>query len=293
MNIVVLSRNAALYSTQSIVTAGRRRGHHIRVIDHIYCDLVIERNRLKVIYFGEELDNVDVIIPRIGASATEYGAAVIRQFELSGVFSSLSSESLMKSRDKLKCLQILAAHGLKVPLSAVTNNTQSLTQLIDEVGGIPLVVKLLVSTQGLGVVLAENDITAVSVMEAFQRLKRRAMIQEFIEEAGGADLRVFIVDGEIVASMNRKAVDGDFRSNLHRGGTSTLVRLNGEEEAVARKAARVLGLDIAGVDLLRSNRGPLVLEVNASPGLEGIETTSGVDISEKIFHYIERRMRSK
>jgi len=257
----------------------------------MYCDLLVERNELRVSYFGEVLTSIDAIIPRIGASATDYGASVIRQFELNKVFTTLGSESLLNSRDKLKCLQLLGAYGLSVPASAVTNNLQSISQLIEEIGSVPLVIKLLVSTQGLGVVLAENKITATSVLESFHRLKQRSMLQEFIGEAGGTDIRVFIVDGEIVASMQRSAVDGDFRSNLHRGGTSIPTRLSGHEEAVARQSAKILGLDIAGVDLLRSKRGPLVLEVNASPGLEGIETTTGIDISNKIFQYIERRKR--
>ena len=291
MHIIVLSRNPALYSTRSIVNAGRKRGHYVRVVDHMYCDLIMKKNHLSVQYFGQELDKVDVVIPRIGASATTYGSAVIRQFESMGVFTTLGSEALMRSRDKLRSMQLLGAAGLGIPASAITNNLNSTQELVEEVGGVPAVIKLLVSTQGLGVLLAENMRTATSIFESFHRLKQQAMIQEYIAEAGGEDIRAFIVDGEVVASMSRQAASGDFRSNLHRGGTSTQVKLTEEERGIALKAARILGLDIAGVDLLRSNRGVLVLEVNASPGLEGIETTTGLDISNKIFQYVERRKR--
>ena len=293
MNIVVLSRNAALYSTQSIVRSARLRGHSVRVIDHMYCDLIVERNNLSVSYFGQKLDNVHAIIPRIGASATEYGSAVIRQFEGAGCFTTLGSQALLDSRDKMRCLQILAANGIKVPKTAMTNNLQSFDALIDEIGHLPVVIKLLVSTQGLGVVLAENRRTATSIFESFYRLKQKTLLQEFIEDAKGEDIRVFIVDGEVVAAMSRTAADGDFRSNLHRGGTSIPARLTSTEEAIARKVARTLKLDIAGIDLLRSSRGPLVLEANASPGLEGIETTTGVDIANKIIQFVERKIRKQ
>lgn len=291
MHVIVLSRNPALYSTRSIVNAGRRRGHSVRVVDHMYCDLIIKRNRLCVEYFGQELDRIDAVIPRIGASATEYGAAVIRQFEAMGVFTTLGSDSLMRSRDKLRCMQLLASKGLDIPHSAMTNNIQSTRSLIERIGDIPTVIKLLVSTQGLGVILANSIQTATSVFESFHRLKQPAMIQEFIKEADGEDIRVLIVHGEVVACMSRKAAQGDFRSNLHRGGTSQLIELSETDKKIALKAASILGLDIAGVDLLRSARGTLVLEVNASPGLEGIETTTGIDISNKIFQYVERQKR--
>jgi ribosomal protein S6--L-glutamate ligase len=258
----------------------------------MFVDLILERNDLSLKYFGQRLDQVDAIIPRIGASATEYGAAVIRHFEGAGVFSTLKSQSLLNSRDKMRCMQILASSGISVPRSVMSNNVSMARDIVEEVGSIPVVIKLLVSTQGLGVVLAENIKTAASVLESFFRLKQKAMVQEFIEESNGEDIRVFIVDGEIVASMKRSAVEGDFRSNLHRGGTSTPVKLTGDEEAVARRAAKLLQLDVAGIDILRSSRGPLVLEANASPGLEGIETTTGIDIANKIIQLVERKIRN-
>ena len=293
MNILVLSRNPSLYSTQSIVQAARDRGHVVRVIDHMFVDLVVERNNLTLKYFGRPLDEVDAIIPRIGASATEYGATVIRQFEGSGVISTLRSQSLLDSRDKMRCMQLLAANGIAVPRSVMSNNVSLAEDIVDEIGNLPVVIKLLVSTQGLGVVLAESRKTAASVLESFFRLKQKALVQEFVKEANGEDIRVFLVDGEIVATMKRSAVEGDFRSNLHRGGRSVPVRLTGAEEAVARRAAKLLQLDVAGIDILRSSRGPLVLEANASPGLEGIETTTGVDISNKIIQFVERKVRSR
>lgn len=259
----------------------------------MYCDLIVEKNNLSVSYFGQKLDNVHAIIPRIGASATEYGSAVIRQFEGQNCFTSLGSQALLDSRDKMRCLQILAANGINVPKTAMTNNLQSFDTLIDGIGQLPVVIKLLVSTQGLGVVLAENKRTATSIFESFYRLKQKTLLQEFIEDAKGEDIRVFIVDGEVVAAMSRTAAEGDFRSNLHRGGTSIPARLTSTEEAIARKVARTLKLDVAGIDLLRSSRGPLVLEANASPGLEGIETTTGVDVANKIIQFIERKIRKR
>ncbi|MDX1685772.1 MAG: RimK family alpha-L-glutamate ligase [Saprospiraceae bacterium] len=293
MKIVILSRNAALYSTQSIVRAARRRGHDVKVVDHMYADIHVERNNLVVEYFGQRLDDVDAVIPRIGASATEYGAAVIRQFEGSGVFTTLKSSSLLNSRDKMRCLQILASNGIHIPRSAMTNNLSSVDRLLDIIGSVPWVIKLLVSTQGLGVVKAETRPTAKSIFESFYRLKQKALLQEYIGEAGGEDIRVLVIGGQIAASMSRKSAGGDFRSNLHRGGRSTPVRLTSKEEAIARRVTRVLDLDVAGVDILRSKRGPLVLEANASPGLEGIETTTGIDISNKILQLVERKVRQR
>lgn len=293
MRIVILSRNPALYSTQSLYLAARRRGHDVRVIDHMRCDIVIERNAIAVDYEGERLDGIDAIIPRIGASATSYGAAVIRQFELMGVFSVLNSEALLKSRDKRTCMQILVAHGVQVPSSIITNNVYQLEESIDKIGPAPVVIKLLNSTQGLGVVLAETKNSAESVMESFLRLKQKVILQEFIKEADGKDLRIFIVDGQIVASMERAAKPGEFRSNLHRGATSRKVFLRKIEEEVALRAVKTLGLKVAGVDILRSSSGPLVLEINASPGLEGIEGTTRVDVATKIIQYVERNARGK
>lgn len=293
MRIVILSRNPALYSTQSLYLAARRRGHDVRVIDHMRCDIIIERNAISIDYENERLDNIDAIIPRIGASATSYGAAVIRQFELMGVFSVLHAEALLKSRDKRTCMQILVANGIPVPSSVITNNIMELENSIRKVGPAPVVIKLLNSTQGLGVVLAETDSSAESVMESFIRLKQKVILQEFIREAEGKDIRVFIVDGQIVASMERAARPGEFRSNLHRGATARKVFLRRVEEQVALKSVKVLGLRVAGVDILRAKSGPLVLEVNASPGLEGIEGTTRVDVATKIIQYVERNARGK
>lgn len=293
MKIVVLSRNAALYSTQSIVRAARRRGHEVRVIDHMYADLYVERNNLVVEYFGEKLQDVDAVIPRIGASATEYGAAVIRHFEGMNVFTALKSQSLVDSRDKMSCLQKLAANGIHVPKSAMTNNLSSIDRVLDMTGQVPWVLKLLVSTQGLGVVLAESRQTAKSIFESFYRLKQKSLIQQYIGEARGEDVRILVIDGEVVASMSRKAASGDFRSNLHRGGTSVPIKLSSTEAAIARKVSRILGIHVVGVDLLRSEDGPLVIEANASPGLEGIETTTGIDVAAKIIQMVERRVRQR
>jgi ribosomal protein S6--L-glutamate ligase len=293
MRIVILSRNPALYSTQSLYLAARRRGHDVRVIDHMRCDIVIERNALAVDYEGERLDGIEAIIPRIGATATSYGAAVIRQFELMGVFTVLQSEALLKSRDKRTCMQILVANGVQVPSSIITNNVYQLEESIDKIGSAPVVIKLLNSTQGLGVVLAETKNSAESVMESFLRLKQKVILQEFIKEADGKDLRIFIVDGQIVAAMERAAKPGEFRSNLHRGATSRKVFLRKIEEEVSLKAVKILGLKVAGVDILRSSSGPLVLEINASPGLEGIEGTTRVDVATKIIQYVERNARGK
>lgn len=291
MRIVILSRNPALYSTQSLYLAARRRGHDVRVIDHMRCDIVIQRKELAIDYEGERLTGIDAIIPRIGASATSYGAAVIRQFELMNVFTVLQSEALLKSRDKRTCMQFLVANEIPTPSSIITNNIFLLKDAIRKVGPPPVIIKLLNSTQGLGVVLAETESSAESILESFLKLKQKAILQEFIGESNGKDIRVFIVDGQVVASMERSAKEGEFRSNLHRGATSRKVFLRKVEEETALKAVKVLGLAVAGVDILRSHSGPLVLEVNASPGLEGIEGTTRVDVASKIIQYVERNAR--
>lgn len=293
MNIVILSRNPALYSTQSLYMATRRRGHEVRVIDHMRCDLAIGRSGLKVYYDDQEVDDVDAIIPRIGASATSYGAAVVRQFELMGIFSVVKSEALLRSRDKRTCMQYLAAQGVAVPNSMITSNVNTLKSAIKRVGPPPVIVKLLSSTQGLGVIMGETFNSTESIMEAFLKTKQKVILQEFVRESNGTDLRVFIVDGQIVASMERVARPGEFRSNLHRGATSRKIHLTEDERKVARRAAQLMNLKVAGVDILRSDHGPLVLEVNASPGLEGIEGTTGTDIAGKIIQYIERNARKK
>lgn len=288
MRIVILSRNPALYSTQSLYVAAKRRGHQVRVIDHMLCDLFIGDKGLEVSYFGERITGVDAIIPRIGASATSYGAAVVRQFEMQGVFSVVNAETLLKCRDKRTCMQHLCAQGILVPDSVVTNNAQELRSAIRKVGPSPVIIKLLNSTQGLGVVLGETDNSAESIMEAFLQTGEKVILQEFIKEVNGSDIRVFIIDDKIVATMERVAPPGEFRSNLHRGAAARQIYLNDDECQVALKAASAMGLKVAGVDLLRSQKGPMILEVNASPGLEGIEGTSGKDVAAKIIQFIER-----
>ena len=288
MNIVILSRNANLYSTQSLARAARLRHHYVRVIDYVNCDLIISDDGLKISYHGQILENIDAIIPRIGASWTSYGAAVIRQFEYLNVFSTLSSEALIKARNKLICSQILAADGLHMPKSIISNNSIAYSSLIDSFDGDKVVIKLINSTHGVGVLLAKKGIQAENILEAFTRSKQKSMIQEYIQEAGGADIRILIVDGEIVGTMKRQAQAGEFRSNLHRGGSSTIEEITDKEAEYALRAVDSLGLKVAGVDMLRSNRGPLLLEVNASPGLEGIEKTTKVDIAGRIINFVER-----
>jgi ribosomal protein S6--L-glutamate ligase len=290
MKIVILSRNPNLYSTKRLVEAGKNRNHEILVVDHTKCDIIIERKKPAIRYKHELLTGVDAVIPRIGASVTFYGTAVVRQFEMMKVFTAVESQSLMRSRDKLRSLQVLSRAGLGLPKTVFTNYSKNVEDVISSVGGAPLVIKLLEGTQGLGVVLAETHTAATSVLEAFNGLQARVIAQEFIKEAKGADIRVFIVDGEVVGAMKRQGKDGEFRSNLHRGGSAEIVELSIDEKNAALKAARVMGLGVAGVDLLQSARGPLILEVNSSPGLEGIEAATGVDVASKIIHYIEREV---
>ncbi|RDC64061.1 30S ribosomal protein S6--L-glutamate ligase [Adhaeribacter pallidiroseus] len=293
MKIAILSRNAKLYSTKRLVEAGQQRGHEVVVLDHLKCDLVIEAGQPAIIYRGVKLTDVDAIIPRIGASVTFYGTAVVRQFEMMKVKSAVNSQAIVRSRDKLRCMQILSREGLGMPKTAFTNYSKDVTQLIAQVGGAPLVIKLLEGTQGLGVVLAETDKAAESVIEAFHNLKARIIVQEFISESKGADIRAFVVNGEVVGAMKRQGKEGEFRSNLHRGGTGQLIKLSRAEKAAALQAAKVLDLAIAGVDMLQSERGPLILEVNSSPGLEGIEKTTKTDIASKIIEYTANLVEQK
>lgn len=290
MKIVILSTNPNLYSTRRLKEAGETRGHEMLVIDHTKCDIVIEKRKPKIFYKGEELDNVDAVIPRIGASVTFYGTAVVRQFEMMKVFTAVESQSLVRSRDKLRSLQILSRAGLGMPKTAFTNYSKDSTRILDQVGGAPCVIKLLEGTQGVGVVLAETRSAAESVLEAFQGLKARVIVQEFIEEAKGADIRVIVIDGVVVGAMKRQAKEGEFRSNLHRGGSATIIDLTEDEENAALKAAKAMKLGVAGVDLLQSNSGPMIMEVNSSPGLEGIEKATGNDIAKIIIRYVERHV---
>jgi len=290
MKILILSRNKNLYSTQRLVEAAEKRGHDVQVIDHLKCNITIEKKKPRIHYKGEFLDDVDAIIPRVGASVTFYGTAVIRQFEMMGVFSTVESEALVRSRDKLRSLQILSKAKVGLPKTVFTNYSNEVEEIINQVGGTPLIIKLLEGTQGLGVVLAETKNAAKSVIEAFNGLQARVMVQEFIEEAKGEDIRAFVVDGHVVGAMKRKAKDGEFRSNLHRGGSAEIVELTDEEEIAAIKAVKALGLGVAGVDMLQSKRGPLILEVNPSPGLEGIEKATQKNIARSIIKFIEKNI---
>jgi len=290
MKIAILSRNPNLYSTMRLVEVAKRRNHEVIIVDPLKCDIEIEKKNPRIHYKGEYLDDVDAIIPRIGASVTFYGTAVVRQFEMRKVFSVVESQALVRSRDKLRSLQVLSRAGVGLPKTVFTNYTKDTDHVIDAVGGAPMVIKLLEGTQGLGVVLAETRNAATSVIEAFNGLGARVIAQEFIKEAGGADIRAFVVGGQIVGAMKRQGKEGEFRSNLHRGGTAEIIELSDEEENTAIKAAKAMGLGVAGVDMLQSEKGPLVLEVNSSPGLEGIEKATGRDIARDIIRYIERNV---
>ncbi len=274
-----------------MIKAARERNHFVRVIDYSNCDFVIRNGKPDVEYFGESLYDTDAVIPRIGASFTKLGVGLLRQLEVMDIFSVLSSRALSNSRDKLSCLQILVKNDLLVPHTLILHNGHMYDELVDTIGTYPVIIKLISGTHGIGVLKAESRSQAVSLLETFNKTKQKVLVQEFIEEAKGADYRLFVVDGEVVAAMKRQAKAGEFRSNLHRGGFAEAIRPTEEEKAVALKAVKLLGLHVAGVDMLRSNRGPMILEVNASPGLEGIETTTGIDIAGKIIQFIERSVQ--
>ena len=282
MKIAILSRKASLYSTTRLKEAGEARGHDVRIIDYLRCYMNIASHRPHVMYQGKKLEDVDAIIPRIGASNTFYGTAVVRQFEMMRVFSANSSQAISRSRDKLRCMQLLSRLGIGMPVTGFAHSTKDVDGLIEIVGGTPLVVKLLEGTQGIGVVLAETRKAAESVIEAFRGLNANILVQEFIRESSGSDIRCLVVGERVVASMRRTAREGEFRSNIHRGGTAQKIKLTPEERSTAVRAAKAMGLKVAGVDLLRSNHGPLVLEVNSSPGLEGIEKATDIDVAGKI-----------
>lgn len=290
MKIVILSQNPNLYSTKRLIEAGTDKGHEIQVVDHSKCDLIIEKKKPGLIYQGKEIEGVQGVIPRIGASITFYGTAVVRQFEMMKIFTSVESQALVRSRDKLRSLQILSRVGLGLPKTVFSNYSRNVGAIIDKAGGAPVVIKLLEGTQGLGVVLADNRNSAESILEAFNGLQARVIVQEFIKEAKGADIRAFVIDGVVVGAMKRQGKEGEFRSNLHRGGSANIIELSEEEENAAIKATKALGLGVAGVDMLQSARGPLILEVNSSPGLEGIEAATGKDIAGKIIQYVERNV---
>jgi ribosomal protein S6--L-glutamate ligase len=287
MNIVVLSTSKKLYSTSRIVEAGQARGHRVSVIDHTQCYVVMDKGALGVYYGDHAIKDVDAIIPRIGASVTFYGSSIIRQFEMQKIFTTCSSLALVRSRDKLRATQILAKNNVGIPRTAFAKYPRDVENLIKEVGGAPLIVKLLEGTQGLGVVLAETKKAAKSVIEAFYGLKANILVQEFISEANGADIRAFVIDNKVVAAYKRQGKEGEFRSNIHRGGVGVPIKLKKVEREAAVKAAKALGLQIAGVDMLQSKKGPLILEVNSSPGLQGIEKATGIDVATAIIEYIE------
>ena len=291
MNIFILSRNKNLYSTSRLVEAGNKLGHNVRVVDYMRCYMNITSRKPTIFYGGEFLGKVDAVIPRIGASNTFYGTAVVKQFEMMDSYCVNTSDAIANSRDKLRSLQILAEAGINMPITGFASHTKDIEGVIESVGSTPLIMKLLQGTQGQGIVLAETGKAAESVMSAFRQLDADIMVQEFIKESGGTDIRAFVVGDEVVASMKRIAPEGDFRSNVHLGGTMEKVQLSSEEENMAVNASRILGLSIAGVDLMRSNRGPLILEVNSSPGLQGIESCSEVDVAEKIILHIQTWLR--
>ena len=286
MKIAILSQNPALYSTRRLKEAGQEQGHDMRVIDYLRCYMNITSKKPTIVYRGKPLENFDAVVPRIGASKTFYGTAVVRQFEVMDVFSPNESQAISRSRDKLRSMQILAREGVGLPVTGFAHATQDIDGLIETVGGAPLVIKLLEGTQGIGVVLAENYQAAKSVIEAFRGLDANILVQEFIKEAKGADLRCFIVGDRVIAAMKRQGAPGEFRSNLHRGGNAQKIALSPEEQDTALRAAKAMGLKIAGVDLLRSNHGPVVMEVNSSPGLEGIEKATGINVAGKIIEFV-------
>lgn len=291
MKIAVLSRKPQLYSTRRLAEACEERGHEVQIVDTLRCYMDITSHRPAVYYRGEKLIDFDAVIPRIGASITFYGTAVVRQFEMMGVYSLNESVAITRSRDKLRSLQLLARKGIGLPVTGFAHSTKETEDLIRLTGGAPLVIKLLEGTQGIGVVLAETDKAATSVIEAFRGLKANILVQEFIKESGGEDIRCFVIGDRVVAAMKRKGKEGEFRSNLHRGGTAEMIRITPEERSTAVRAAKIMGLNVSGVDLLRSNHGPVVMEVNSSPGLEGIEKASGKDIAGSVIRYIEMNAR--
>ena len=293
MKLAILSRNAKLYSTQRLVQAARERGHTVRVLDPLRCYMKIAPRQFQLNYKGKVLGPQDAVLPRIGASVTRYGTAVLRQFELMGVYTPNSSDAILRARDKLRCHQLLAGEGIGLPTTVSGDNPDDTSDLLSLLGKPPHVIKLNEGSQGAGVVLAERLSASRSVVEAFRGLYANFLVQEFVAEAEGADIRCFVVGDRVVAAMRRQAEPGEFRSNLHRGGQASRVRLTQAERETALRAAKVMGLEVAGVDLLRSRKGPLVLEVNSSPGLEGIETTTGVDVAGAIVVHIAERISGK
>lgn len=286
MKLAILSQDAKLYSTTRLREAAEQRGHHVKVVDYMRCYINVATNDPCVMYSGKRLEHYDAVIPRVGASNTFYGTAVVRQFELMGVETANSSQAISRSRDKLRCMQILAKEAIGLPITGFAHSTQDTDGLIKMVGGPPLIIKLIEGTQGIGVVLAETYTSAKSMIEAFRGLSAHILVQEFIKESNGEDLRAFVVGDKVVAAMRRKAAAGEFRANIHRGGKSEKVELTEEEALTAVRSARAVGLNVAGVDMLRSKSGPKVLEINSSPGLQGIEGATGVDVAGMIIEYL-------
>ncbi|WP_319471785.1 30S ribosomal protein S6--L-glutamate ligase [uncultured Pseudodesulfovibrio sp.] len=291
MKIAILSRKRSLYSTNALVEAGKAAGHDMRVINPLRCYMNIASHNPTIHYKGEDLSDIDAVIPRIGASITFYGTAVVRQFEMMGVYCLNESVAITRSRDKLRSMQLLSRRGIGLPVTGFANSTKFTDDIIEMVGGAPLVVKLLEGTQGIGVVLAENNQAAKSVIEAFQGVKANILVQEYIKDAKGRDIRCLVIGGKVIASMQRQAPPGEFRSNLHRGGSASTIRITPEERSTAVRAAKIMGLNVCGVDLLRTNHGPVVMEVNSSPGLEGIEQVTGKSLSGKIIDFIEKNAK--
>ncbi|MEE4173751.1 MAG: 30S ribosomal protein S6--L-glutamate ligase [Xanthomonadales bacterium] len=291
MKIAVLSTNGRLYSTRRLLEAGKERGHEMLLLNHRRCYMNIASHRPSVHYKGEAVTGIDAIIPRIGASVSFYGTAVVRQFEMMGVYSLNESLAISRSRDKLRALQLLARRGIGLPVTGFASAPDDTEDLLSFVGGAPVVIKLLEGTQGVGVVLGETKKAAESVIEAFRGLNANFMVQEFIKEAGNSDIRCLVVGNKVVAAMKRTGKEGDFRSNLHRGGSATLVKITPEERSTAVRSAKIMGLNVAGVDLLRSNHGPVVMEVNSSPGLEGIENATGKDVAGSIIQFLEKNAK--
>lgn len=292
MNIAILSRGPGNYSTKRLKEEAEARGHNVRVINHTKCYVTIERNNPVVRYEGEDLSDIDVIIPRIGTSVTKYGTAVVRQFEMQGVFTTSSSIAINRSRDKLRSMQILARAGVGIPKTVFSRETSEVEDVIQQVGGSPLIIKVARGTHGNGVVLAETKKAAEAVMQAFYVEGVNFLVQEFIKESAGTDIRAIVVNGKVVASMKRQSLDDDFRSNIHQGGEGAPIKLTDEERKTAQKAAKAMGLPFCGVDMMRSDRGPLVLEVNSSPGFN-VEKVTGRNVAEKVIDYIEQNVRGK
>ncbi|AKJ95434.1 MULTISPECIES: 30S ribosomal protein S6--L-glutamate ligase [Thioalkalivibrio] len=291
MKLGILSRNSKLYSTRRLVEAAEQRGHEVRVVDPLRCYMNITAHSPQIHYKGDILDQFNAVIPRIGASITFYGTAILRQFEMMNVYPLNESVAISRSRDKLRSLQLLSRRGIGLPVTGFAHSPDDIDDLLATVGGAPCVIKLLEGTQGLGVVLAETKQAAESVIQAFMGLKQHILVQEYIQEAKGSDIRCFVIGDKVVAAMKRQAKDGEFRSNLHRGGSASLCRITPEERATAVRAAKVMGLNVCGVDLLRSNHGAVVMEVNSSPGLEGIENASGKDVAGMIIEFIEKNAK--